>query len=78
MSYGIPCVCRACCVYLLLQARKMDHPPSIRCMGSSHSWTPLFADDGAWLLDTSGIKGIVWSATDNPTQVISTHHLHYN
>ena len=39
-------------------------------MGSSHSWTPLFADDGAWLMDTSGIKHIVWSATDNPTQVI--------
>ncbi|CAM9428981.1 unnamed protein product [Laminaria digitata] len=47
----------------------MEHPPSIRCMGSSHSWTPLFADDGAWLMDTSGMKDIVWSATDNPTQL---------
>lgn len=53
----------------LQDARGMGHPPRIRCMGSSHSWTPLFADDGAWLLDTSGMKDIVWSATDHPTQV---------
>eukprot|EP00904_Undaria_pinnatifida_P002572 jgi/Undpi1/12315/HiC_scaffold_5.g01991.m1 len=53
----------------LKKARGMENPPTIRCMGSSHSWTPLFADDGAWLMDTSGIKHIVWSATDNPTQV---------
>eukprot|EP00904_Undaria_pinnatifida_P002573 jgi/Undpi1/12316/HiC_scaffold_5.g01992.m1 len=53
----------------LKKARGMDHPPRIRCMGSSHSETPLFADDGAWLMDTSRMKDIVWNATDNPTQV---------
>lgn len=42
--------------------------PKIRCMGSGHSWTHLFGDDGSWMLDTSGLNEIVWSA-DNPKQV---------
>lgn len=42
--------------------------PKIRCVGSGHSWTHLFADDGSWVLDTSGINDIVWSS-DCPTQV---------
>lgn len=48
----------------------MEYLPKIRCMGISHSWSPLFADDGAWLIDTSGLNNIDWSATDSPTQVI--------
>lgn len=48
----------------------MASTPSVRCMGSSQSWSPLFADNGAWLLDTSGMNKITWSAIDNPTQVI--------
>lgn len=55
---------------LSLQAKAADPSPQIRCTGSSHSWTSLFADDGAWLVDTSGLKDITWSATENPTQVI--------
>lgn len=39
-------------------------------MGAGHSWSPLFADDGAWIVDTSSLNDIVWSATDSPTQVI--------
>lgn len=52
-----------------LQARAANPSPQIRCTGSSHSWTNLFADDGAWLVDTTGLKDITWSATENPTQV---------
>lgn len=48
----------------------MDPLPKIRCMGAGHSWSPLFADDGAWIVDTSNLNDIVWSATDSPTQVI--------
>lgn len=53
----------------MLQARGMASTPSVRCMGSSQSWSPLFADNGAWLLDTRGINKITWSAIDNPNQV---------
>lgn len=38
--------------------------PKIRCMGVGHSWTHFFADDGAWLLNTSGMKDLAWSADD--------------
>ncbi|CAM9622675.1 unnamed protein product, partial [Ectocarpus sp. 8 AP-2014] len=54
---------------ILAEARALSPSPKIRCTGSSHSWTNLFADDGAWLVDTSGLKDIVWSADENPTQV---------
>lgn len=40
----------------------------IRCMGSGHSWTNMFADDGSWMMDTSGMNEIVWSP-DSPYQV---------
>ena len=52
------------------QARGMPSTPSVRCMGASHSWSSLFADNGAWLLDTRGLNKIIWSATKNPTQVM--------
>ena len=51
-----------------VQARAKSPMTKIRCMGSGHSWTNLFADDGSWLMDTSGINEIVWSP-DNPYQV---------
>ncbi|CAM9157892.1 unnamed protein product [Scytosiphon promiscuus] len=54
---------------ILAKARSLSPSPRVRCTGSSHSWTQLFADDGAWLVDTSGLRDIVWSADDNPTQV---------
>eukprot|EP00752_Nemacystus_decipiens_P008514 g7603.t1 len=54
---------------ILAEARAASPSPQVRCTGSSHSWTNLFADDGAWLVDTSGLKEITWSATENPTQV---------
>eukprot|EP00903_Cladosiphon_okamuranus_P006469 g6329.t1 len=54
---------------ILAEARAADPSPKIRCTGSSHSWTNLFADDGAWLVDTTGLKDITWSATETPTQV---------
>ncbi|CAN0224179.1 unnamed protein product [Ectocarpus sp. 6 AP-2014] len=53
---------------ILSQARCRNPMPKIRCVGSGHSWTHLFADDGSWVLDTSGINDIVWSS-DCPTQV---------
>lgn len=53
---------------ILAQARAKSPMPKIRCMGSGHSWTHLFADDGSWMLDTSGLNDIVWNA-DNPYQV---------
>ncbi|CAM9160347.1 unnamed protein product [Ectocarpus sp. 6 AP-2014] len=55
---------------ILAEARALSPSPKIRCTGSSHSWTNLFADDGAWLVDTTGLKDIVWSADENPTQVM--------
>lgn len=57
--------------FLPLQARAADPSPQLRCTGSSHSWTNLFADDGGWLVDTSGLKDITWSSTETPTQVDS-------
>ncbi|CAN0101125.1 unnamed protein product [Pylaiella littoralis] len=55
---------------ILAEAREAKAcPQRIRCTGSSHSWTHLFADDGAWLVDTRGLKDITWSASDEPTQV---------
>lgn len=45
--------------------------PKMRCQGSGHSWTPFFADDGSWAIDTRGLNDICWSA-DNPTQVTLT------
>eukprot|EP00904_Undaria_pinnatifida_P002571 jgi/Undpi1/12314/HiC_scaffold_5.g01990.m1 len=54
---------------ILAKARGMSSTPSVRCMGASHSWSSLFADNGAWLLDTRGLNKIIWSATKNPTQV---------
>ncbi|CAM9747545.1 unnamed protein product [Pylaiella littoralis] len=53
---------------ILAQARGHNPMPKIRCMGSGHSWAHLFGDDGSWMLDTSGLNEIVWSA-DNPKQV---------
>ncbi|CAM9913168.1 unnamed protein product [Ectocarpus fasciculatus] len=53
---------------ILSQARCRNPMPKIRCMGSGHSWTHLFADDGSWMVDTSGINDIVWNS-DCPTQV---------
>ena len=46
--------------------------PKVRCMGSSHSWSHHFADDGAWMVDTSGINHLEWSA-DQPKQVGIPH-----
>eukprot|EP00752_Nemacystus_decipiens_P003494 g3227.t1 len=53
---------------ILAQARAKSPMTKIRCMGSGHSWTNLFADDGSWMMDTSGLNEIVWSP-DNPYQV---------
>eukprot|EP00903_Cladosiphon_okamuranus_P014134 g13135.t1 len=53
---------------ILAQARAKSPMPKIRCMGSGHSWTHLFGDDGSWMMDTSGINEIVWSP-DRPYEV---------
>eukprot|EP00904_Undaria_pinnatifida_P008489 jgi/Undpi1/4770/HiC_scaffold_18.g08123.m1 len=53
---------------LLAQVRAQRPMPKVRCMGSGHSWSPHFADDGAWMLDTSGMNKLHWSA-DQPKQV---------
>ncbi|CAM9741720.1 unnamed protein product [Ascophyllum nodosum] len=54
---------------ILQEARGQNPMPKIRCVGSGHSWSPLFADDGAWLIDTSDMKDIKWNAGENSTQV---------
>ena len=51
-----------------VQARARSPMTKIRCMGSGHSWTNLFADDGSWMMDTSGMNEIVWSP-DSPYEV---------
>lgn len=56
------------------QIREQRPLPKVRCMGSSHSWTPHFADDGAWMLDTSGINHVNWSA-DRAKEVWILYHM---
>ena len=56
------------------QVRTRRPMPKVRCMGSSHSWSPHFADDGAWMVDTSGINHLQWSA-DQPKQVCRCHKI---